>query len=148
MVPRIIRVEVDAAFNQEEHQQIQEALPQLEALGVGFVEVSEQPNVSIRFWDNEDPRSNFIGLYTLSTNYVLVASRRTYSNEQFRAVVLHELGHWMGMNHVCTVPRERAVCSGVGFGLAIMNPELLTNHVQGFTSLDLREFRRSSTRLP
>lgn len=76
-------------------------------------------------------------------NIIRLATNRMSSNHQLKMVFMHEIGHWLGMQHVCigSEPIERLdECSSVGLGLAIMNP--YNNPTLGlrFTELDRREF--------
>lgn len=74
-----------------------------------------------------------------------------------RAALIHELGHWLGMSHVCERSNEEPWCSSVGIGGAVMNPSFTfadstgptfngayTGPAPWFqpTDLDLAEFRR------
>ena len=142
--PPTLRIQIESRFSSYEHRQFLEALPALRTLGFNPVEVQQDQthDVVIRYWDNLDPHSKLIGLTTWDTDYVQIASARVASEPQLRAIVLHELGHWLGMNHVCLFPGERPTCSTVGYGVAIMNPEITLDHVQVYTNLDILEFRR------
>jgi hypothetical protein len=71
------------------------------------------------------------GRYEIETSDVWV-DPGCAPGEEFVAAVMHEVGHWMGMGHVChdavdtraaaADRHELARCSSVGQGLAFMNP--------------------------
>ena len=77
---------------------------------------------------------------------------------EFKSAFMHEIGHSLGMGHVCTSHDRDSDCSPVGRGLAIMNPNLLNEVVEGngfdapvggpvptweVQDLDVREFCRT-----
>lgn len=146
---RTIRVEVDRRFSSYDHKQILKALGHLSTLNLRFIEVNNYPNLSIKFWANPQINSRTIGFHRFNENAIYIDSYRTFTDDQLRALVLHETGHWLGMRHICldaTGPNysTKYDCSNVGYGTGIMNPILLSRHVQDFTELDIREFREHS----
>lgn len=46
------------------------------------------------------------------------------SEEAVQQLVGHEIGHALGLSHVCTQPGELPECSPVGYGLALMGPRV------------------------
>ena len=142
----VIRIEIDSRFTNYEHQEITKALEHLSTLNLRFVEVSNNPDLSIKFWRNPEIHSIIIGLHRINQDVIYVDSMRATTEDQLRALVLHETGHWLGMRHVCLDGREptKYDCSNVGYGVGIMNPIILSNHIQDFTDLDIREFRKHS----
>ena len=141
-----IRIQIDDRFNVYEHRQFIKAFSHLSQLNLQFIEVTEYPDLRIKWWINPVISSRTIGLHYPGQNYVLISTDRIATEAQLRAVVLHETGHWLGMTHVCRDERHNSVkhhCSPVGYGVGIMNPEIGRNHVQSFTDLDIQEFRRA-----
>ena len=141
-----IRIQIDDRFNVYEHRQFIKAFSHLSHLNLRFVEVSEYPDLRIKWWSNPVITSRTIGLHYAGQNYVLISTDRIATEAQMRAVVLHETGHWLGMTHVCRDEQHNSVkyhCSPVGYGMGIMNPVIGRTHVQEFTDLDIQEFRRA-----
>lgn len=86
----------------------------------------------------------------------------THGDDEFRTAFIHEVGHKLGMTHICRFAGELppGECSSVGFGTAVMNTSLVvdrgdpwhngsTDEVASFPvpcfkiqSLDLKEFNR------
>jgi len=60
--------------------------------------------------------------YSTGATEIFLDPRCAEDELQFRTLTQHELGHFMGMMHICRTPHERAICSTVGFGEAMMNP--------------------------
>lgn len=84
-----------------------------------------------------------MGLYTTGANYIEVAKSCTSSESQYQAVIVHEIGHWLGMRHVCLPDRRTTdVCSPVGVGTALMNPYVGVTHSMSPVELDLSEYDR------
>ncbi len=79
-------------------------------------------------------------------NVIRLATNRMVSNHQLKMVFMHEVGHWLGMHHICmgNEPQERInECSSVGVGTAIMNPFNNPAMPAEFTALDSLEYQRS-----
>lgn len=141
---QLVRIEIDTRFSDYEHEEIAKALEHLSTLNLRFIEVNDSPNLSIKFWRNPDIHSAIIGLHRYDQNVIYIDSMRATTENQLRSLVLHETGHWLGMRHVCLDGSSTKYdCSTIGYGVGIMNPVILTTHVQDFTDLDIREFRRT-----
>jgi len=85
-----------------------------------------------------------LGLYASNTSYIQVPTNRIESRHQLQMIFMHEMGHWLGMKHVC-VESERLLridCSPVGYGTAIMNPINVPALAAVFSRLDQLEFQR------
>lgn len=99
-------------------------------------------DVVIRHW-TFNCESLILGSYTAETNYTLIDPRCSITDQQFRAVVVHELGHWLGMRHVCRPDgRTSDVCSPVGRGEAVMNPTTAIDQSAMPNRLDIAEYNR------
>lgn len=84
----------------------------------------------------------------MGLNVIRLATNRMINGHQLKMVFMHEVGHWLGMHHVCigSEPEERInECSPVGIGTAIMNPFNNPAMPAEFTALDSLEYHRSQT---
>ena len=91
------------------------------------------------------------GLYTLGSAVARIDESRTPGELAWESVAAHELGHWLGLQHVCRYQGEAADCSPVGYGPAVMNPSVYEQALPdgadaipttSFTTLDLLECNR------
>jgi hypothetical protein len=126
----------------------------LNALGPTFVEASEgTATLVVRPFDSGPRCERGAGRYTPGTTFVEVDPACTQGYTALRATMGHEIGHALGMSHVCARIGETSDCSIVGIGFAMMNPSLSYGDVfimEGPhdiasdvpTSLDLAEWRR------
>lgn len=148
VTPDLIRVQIDTRFTESEHRIFREAMIALRALAKVMVEVEQgkEHDLEVKYWDNPSTTNNYIGLYTCGTNFIQIASSRIPSDEQIRTVFLHEVGHWMGMGHICSFSDDpnKVVggCSEANYGRAIMNPSIGRTSAQEFTMLDVSEYHR------
>lgn len=148
--PTTLFISFEPGFTGYELRLFHEALPSFSTMDIRFV-VTDNPgsaDLIVKPWYNPDYSDGRVGLYPGGTNYVMIATSRLETDEQFRAILLHEIGHWMGLSHVCLFAdvRDRSDCSPVGVGEAVMNPVISSQHVQQFTTLDIAEFHRSINR--
>lgn len=137
-----------------------DALRDAEALGPAFVRVADRSRADLTFehFDSGPGCAMGAGQFTVGTSLARVDPVCTQGLLVLRAAIVHELGHWLGLRHVCRQPGEVADCSPVGFGPAVMNPALTygdgagptldtayVGPVPSFqpTELDLAEFRRA-----
>lgn len=151
---------VPGAFASSYVPTIEQALRDAEALGPAFARVLDraQADVTIEHFDAGPMCAGGAGQHTLGTNVVRIDPVCTQGSLVMRAAVIHELGHWLGMSHVCRQAGEATDCSPVGFGQATMNPSLTYGDPTGLpfdtahvglapafqpTELDLAEFRRT-----
>jgi hypothetical protein len=125
----------------------------LEALGPSFAETS--PTIAEIVVAAVDANGCEHGAAwsdaTRATVYIDIAC--VTGPEELRAALGHEIGHQLGMQHICRPRERRADCSPVGVGYAMMNTAV--SHGDAFaegppfavptlepTALDLAEFRR------
>jgi hypothetical protein len=144
---RDIIVYIDSKFTFLEHEYIKEALNNLIYFHIRAYPTNNSRNYNIRIlrWLNRKECTDSIyGLYRNNTNYILFDPKCVFTREQFIIGIQHEIGHWLGMNHICQPDRRNStgVCSPVGFGNAIMNP--FTDLAAGTipSKLDLLEYNR------
>lgn len=142
---RNVRIAIDPLFTEQERSLIIEAIPSISDFGrVAPRIVSSHPDVTIRFWVEHTCAERFLGIYHFNTSYVLIDPDCMASNFQFKTSVIHELGHWLGMRHVCNLDRRTSDgCSPIGFGSATMNPYLSPVRFLSPTALDRIEYREA-----
>ncbi|TXH11333.1 MAG: hypothetical protein E6R04_01765 [Spirochaetes bacterium] len=140
--PRNITVGIHPQFTAHERFLIGMAVNDLKHLNVFGRVVEGESDIVIRHW-TFNCETLILGSYTSETNYALVDPRCSTTDQQFRAVVVHELGHWLGMRHVCRPDGKTTdVCSPVGRGEAVMNPNTSVNQVSIPNRLDIAEYNR------
>lgn len=141
--PRHITVGIHPDFTEHQRFLIRSAVIDLKHLGVHGMVVDGPADVVVRHWTfNCD--SLILGSYTVETDYTLVDPRCITTDQQFRAVIVHELGHWLGMRHVCRPDgRTTDVCSPVGRGEAVMNPHTEAAQSSIPSRLDIAEYNRA-----
>ncbi len=125
----------DDAQGQIFTQWARETLPELNRLGPTFQIVESNEDIYIL-------RSNMVDdINQCGTNSAIVYQFDAIRNKkrividptcirgelQFKTAFMHEIGHSLGMYHVCRANEQRSDCSTVGRGLAIMNPLLIHN---------------------
>lgn len=124
---------------------IKRELPRLGILPVVKTGVNtfDNCNLLIKNWVNINPSSHVIGLCHRRSNVVFIDHSRVFPRppNTRQAIVLHEIGHWLGMSHICPLGSTQESiannhCSNRIFGNAIMNPILFDYHTQFFTQSD------------
>lgn len=93
------------------------------------------------------------GFHRLGTRTATINTNCVHSPEMMQLVLMHEIGHVLGMTHVCRNAVSLDSCSPVGFGPSFMNPvieegwsdDLVPNRGLQYevTSLDIAEYRRT-----
>jgi hypothetical protein len=143
-----------------------EALPELNRLGPTFNIVQNNINsILVREADLQPCTTNGVGLAHLpetpgSLCVIDIDPTCTTSSLEFRTVFMHEVGHCVGLTHICRHDELRE-CSVVGHGLAVMNPDVRYGDgsipadtseadlgqvpIYEFQDLDVREFIRTHT---
>ena len=142
---------------------IRDELVLLSALGPRFVEAGEgnrsTARVIVQPFDSEGCTLG-AGRWIVGSRVVEVDPDCTPGDTAFRQAVGHEIGHAIGMGHICARPGDAPDCSAVGFGPAMMAPRLGGESSGiGFgeafadalgedapTVLDLAEYRRAVAR--
>lgn len=135
--------------------EIQKALGAAEALGPAFPLVSEaDAEAVIRPFFSKGPckPGMQVGRFSLGAHFVECNPDCAKGYPELRTCVLHEIGHLLGMGHVCVKHREVPDCSPVGYGYASMNPQIaygdafddtdVSVSTDVPTDLDLAEYRR------
>lgn len=112
-------------FNQTQRSALQEELNDLSALGPTFVLAPEgSATYVIRAWSSGGHCEHGAGQWTPGTHFAEVDATCTGGLLGLRTAVAHELGHMLGMQHICMAANELTNCSPVGYGPAIMNPNV------------------------
>ena len=133
---------------------IRDELALLNALGPHFVEAGEGGRSTARVIVQPfDSRGCTLGAgrWEVGSRVVEVDPTCTHGDTAFRSAVGHEVGHALGMAHVCQRPGDALDCSPIGYGPAMMNPSLggggesfdpaLADDAP--TPFDLAEYRRT-----
>jgi hypothetical protein len=138
----------------DQRRTIQNSLNDLNRLGPTFILVNNEANADVVVYKTQLECTVQAGRYTENTRFVEVDPRCTTSSLELQTVVSHEIGHALGMRHVCYRDSETNGCSNVGTGHALMNPNLFEGpeidedlHLSypqwEVTELDIQEFRRA-----
>lgn len=129
----------------------------LDSLGPRFVAVDEgSAQVVVRPFDSGASCGHGVGRYAIGADYVEVDPACTRGYDELKAAVAHEIGHWLGMRHVCMRGGETSDCDdAVGYGAAVMNPRVAYDATCAGcgpddsvattmpTALDLREYLKT-----
>ena len=116
------------------------SLPELNRLGPTFRIVTSNENIVVvrgNLVQTPDQCGTLPGLvYQVDTatrqQRIIIDPVCTHGEFEFRAAFMHEVGHSLGMGHVCrSADTGRADCSSVGHATAVMNPNLLTASREG-----------------
>lgn len=136
------------------------AMQDAAALGPDFAVTTDasQATVIVEHFDSGPGCRDGAGRWLTGTNRVQLDPVCLPGLLFQRAAFLHEVGHALGMRHVCRQTGQTADCSPIGLGVAVMNPSLSYGDTGGPTfdtaytgptpqwfptQLDLDEFRRT-----
>jgi hypothetical protein len=143
----VIYVYFDQSYSTEEKVQMSLTFGRFAAIGLRsrFVESHSffLKDVYVRNSEETFTQSD-LGMYSSHTSYIQVPINRMESFHQLQMIFMHEIGHWLGMKHIC-MEHERNIrsdCSSVGYGNAIMNPINVPAMPASFSELDRLEFQR------
>jgi hypothetical protein len=125
-------------FSQHHRQVAQEALPELNRLGPTFVLGGEGSNavrvVNVDLTNGHPGQCPDKGAARYVTNtltgdsHIEIDPTCTHGDLEFRTALMHEVGHALGMQHICGVSERRNDCSPVGRGVAVMNTSLVVDN--------------------
>lgn len=148
----VVKVWADPNWIPYDQERIRSVLTNLQALGPAFVLTANpsEADVLVSPYEANNCTTDGAGRYFPGTRRVEVDPVCTPGDIFFRATVGHEIGHALGMKHICRRTEEVSDCSPVGYGEAMMNPYYhevdlsgdFVNPSENPTELDLAEFRR------
>jgi len=143
---------------------IRDAMLELSRLGPTITLVDSGENVSVYLDDHRQSsnRTNcFAGIYQDNpVPRIKLIPTCIRSDLEFQSTFMHEVGHALGMQHICRRTGEVSDCSNVGHVVSFMNPALsygaifsslqvmsesdeeLSVPMVETTSLDIKEFQR------
>jgi hypothetical protein len=108
-----------------------ESLPELNRLGPTFQLVEKNENISvvrIDVADNFKECATKVGIAfetdAMGKHRIIIDPVCVTGELEFKTAFMHEIGHSLGMQHVCRPNEKRSDCSSVGRGTAVMNPNL------------------------
>lgn len=165
-----VHIRLMEGFSQHHQAQARLILPELNRLGPTFVLGGDGPNVikvvNVDLTTGRSGQCPDRGVARYVTNqltgesHIEIDPTCTHGNLEFRTALMHEVGHALGMQHICQFNEKRQDCSPIGRGLAVMNPSMLyeedgepgleqayigalpTFEIQ---ALDIQEFERVAT---
>jgi hypothetical protein len=146
-----VRVWLGPGWLNYDRQRITQQLAYLNRLGPEFSLTNDQDTANILLYRFESPDCELAGAgrWFPGSRRIEIDPVCTQGDTVFRMTVGHEIGHALGMTHICTRHREVPDCSPVGYGQAMMNPFIWERDDGEFwvaqeepTELDLSEFRR------
>jgi hypothetical protein len=158
-----VSVYVDPGWLSLDKARVRDELRNLAALGPRFVEAGEGHRATARVIVqpyNSEGCTLGAGRWIVGSRVVEIDPDCTPGDTAFRQAVGHEIGHALGMHHICAHEGDAPDCSPVGFGPAMMAPRLGGESGSiGFgeafvdalgedapTVLDLAEYRRVAAR--
>ncbi len=147
-----IWVTFDEKFSEKEKETMTRGFKKLKsAFGLEFLEGENHSEITwnkifVRKWISSRD-SNVIGQYIHGQSQVLIDSTRVSTRTELDILFLHEVGHWLGLTHIClpsdkSEPSSSSSCSPVGTGVAIMNPTINYSSSSDFSELDIKEYLR------
>lgn len=155
----------DGTPNEQYRRWASETLGELNRLGPTFQIVTGEADIAVTKIDlatsSRDCQTLPVIVYVPRTPSgqprIMIDPVCTNGEMEFKTAFMHEIGHSLGMSHVCRLSDNRSDCSSVGRGPAVMNPNLLYENVNNtddtdqvigpqptwqFQSLDFKEFCR------
>lgn len=106
-------------------QLVLETLPELNRLGPTMRLVDSGGDVLVLIDQNQSTTRNcYSGDFMRSQRVITLYPTCISSNIEFKSTFMHEIGHSLGMNHICRKDGEVNDCSPIVRGISIMNPGL------------------------
>jgi hypothetical protein len=140
-----VHIHLSENFSQHHKEQASLAARELSRLGPTFVIGGEGPNsvevISVDLTDGRPANCSRRGVarYDLTPrgeSKIFIDPTCTQGNLEFRTAFMHEIGHALGMQHICLPSEERNDCSPVGRGFAVMNPNIVQESTEPEHSID------------
>jgi hypothetical protein len=134
----------------------QNTVRELSRLGPTFRQVFDSSAADVVVVTEMPTTCTSAGYHRLGTSVATVNITCTHSPEMLQLAMMHEIGHVLGMTHVCKNAITTEQCSPVGYGPSMMNPVIEEGWTDDsvpnsgiqyeITSLDIQEYRRTRTR--
>ena len=128
---------------------VNQSLTELSRLGPAFQSVEAGEHVEVFIDDTVQSRSSncYAGLYIPGPSpRIKLIPTCIRSNLEFQSTFMHEVGHAVGMQHICRRTGEASDCSNVGHQVSFMNPGL--NYGTVFQSLNISNETDSDISVP
>jgi hypothetical protein len=145
-------------WNQRNLDVLLHSFTELNRLGPRFILTDNRSDARVEIFLKElNCQRNGAAFYIVGTKEVWADPVCANSDKELQTMFMHEIGHAIGMLHVCRLSEKniRNDCSPVGYGIAVLNPELHYNEDVGMNgngliplstielqSLDFAEFNR------
>ena len=140
-------------WGNENFQTLNNSLRELSRLGPRFSITNNKTLANVWLLKRELSCSSVgVGYYIIGTREVRFDPACVHSQSNLQTVLMHEIGHAIGMSHICreSEANQRSDCSSVGNGVAVMNPQMLYENEDRFANystttlqdLDFKEFDR------
>lgn len=106
-------------------QLVLETLPELNRLGPTMRLVDSGGDVLVLIDQNQTTTRNcYSGDYMQSQRVITLYPTCITSDTEFKSTFMHEVGHALGLSHICRRDGEINDCSPIVHGVSIMNPGL------------------------
>jgi hypothetical protein len=110
-----------------------ETLPSLNRLGPTFQIVDSGEDITVYNVSRVTSVTQCISLHGIAFEHnastgasrIIIDPVCTRGENEFKTAFMHEVGHSLGMTHVCRLQDSQSGCSSVGRGAAVMNPSIV-----------------------
>lgn len=115
----------DAWDRMGRRQLVTETLSELNRIGPTIKFTQDRGDVTVIISSSSQyTRNCYAGEYIHSQRTIILHPTCISSNIEFKSTFMHEVGHALGLSHICRRDREVNDCSPATYGISIMNPGL------------------------